>query len=153
MSRALQGYEGSAATTQLYALLGESYRKHGHLEEGFTTVAMALREAERSGERTAETELYRVKGVLLLMRDPTDEAEVERCFRTAIDLARDQKARFYELRERPALPACSNGRANATRRARCFPKSTAGSPKASNSATSKTPGHCSRNSELAEGEG
>jgi adenylate cyclase len=31
------------------------------------------------------------------MRDPPDEAEAERCFRIAIDIARRQKARFFEL--------------------------------------------------------
>jgi len=54
------------------------------------TVATALRETERGGEKTIEAELYKVKGELLLMRDPPDEAEAERCFRTAIDIARRQ---------------------------------------------------------------
>ena len=67
------------------------------------TVATALREAERGGERTIEPELYNAKGDLLLMRDPPDEAETERCFRTAIDLARHQKARFFELRATTSL--------------------------------------------------
>ncbi len=37
------------------------------------------------------------------MRDPPDEAEAERCFRTAIDIARRQKARFFELRATTSL--------------------------------------------------
>jgi hypothetical protein len=37
------------------------------------------------------------------MRDPLDEAEAERCFRTAIDVARRQKARFAELRTTTSL--------------------------------------------------
>jgi class 3 adenylate cyclase/tetratricopeptide (TPR) repeat protein len=103
MSRALPALEGTAATTTLYARLGDSYRKNGRPEEGLTTVATALKESERSGERTAEPELYRVKGELLLIRDPPGEAEAERCFRTAIDIARHQKARFYELRATTSL--------------------------------------------------
>jgi hypothetical protein len=51
----------------------------------------------------AETQLYRVKGELLLIRDPPDEAEAERCLRTAIDIARRQKARFSELRATTSL--------------------------------------------------
>jgi predicted ATPase len=31
------------------------------------------------------------------MRDPPDEAEAGHCFRTAIDIARRQKARFFQL--------------------------------------------------------
>ncbi len=92
-----------APTTSVYALLADSYRKNGRPEEGLTTVATALRETERGGERTVEPELYRVKGELLLMRDPPDEAEAERCFRTAIDIARHQAARFFELRATTSL--------------------------------------------------
>jgi predicted ATPase len=103
MSLALPVLEGTAATTALYARLGDSYRKNGRPEEGLATVATALRESERSGERTAEPELYKVKGELLLMRDPPDEAEAERCFRTAIDIARRQQARFFELRATTSL--------------------------------------------------
>ncbi len=103
MSRAHPALEGFAVTISLYSLLADSYRKNGCPEEGLTTVATALRETERGGERTVEPELYRVKGELLLMRDPPDEAEAERCFRTAIDIARRQKARFYELRTTASL--------------------------------------------------
>ena len=37
------------------------------------------------------------------MRDPSDEAEAERCFRTAIDIARRQSARLLELRATTSL--------------------------------------------------
>ncbi len=103
MSRALPALEGFGATTLIYAQLADSYRKNGRPEEGLTTVATALRETERGGERTFEPELYKVKGKLLLMRDPPDEVEAERCFRTAIAIARRQKARFFELRATTSL--------------------------------------------------
>ncbi len=103
MSRALPALEGNATTTSVYAHLADSYRKNGRLDEGLAAVATALRETERRGERGAEPELYRVKGELLLMRDPPDAAEAERCFRTAIDIARRQKARFFELRATTSL--------------------------------------------------
>jgi predicted ATPase len=66
-------------------------------------VATALRETERGGERNFLTELHRVNGELLLTCDPSDEAEAQRCFRTAIDIARRQKARFFELRATTSL--------------------------------------------------
>ena len=91
------------ATPVFYIQLSDSYGKHGHPEEGLATLATALREMERGGERIVEPELHRVKGELLLMRDPTDEAEAERCFRAAIDIARLQKARFGELRATTSL--------------------------------------------------
>ncbi|HEV3112608.1 MAG TPA: AAA family ATPase [Candidatus Binataceae bacterium] len=103
MSRALPALEGMATTTRFYSHLADSYRKNRRLEEGLATVATALRETERSGERMVEPELYRVKGELLLMRDPPDEAEAERCLRTAIDVARHQGARLFELRATVSL--------------------------------------------------
>ncbi len=80
-------------TTSFYAPLGESHRKNGRLKEGLVTVATALRETERGGEKTFEPNLYSIKGELLLIRDPPDEVEAERCFRTAIDIARRQGAK------------------------------------------------------------
>jgi tetratricopeptide (TPR) repeat protein len=103
MSRALPALEGFGATTLIYAQLADSYRKNGRPEEGLMTVATALRETERGGERIFEPELYKVKGELLLTRDPPDEVETERCFRKAIDIARRQKARFFELRATASL--------------------------------------------------
>ncbi len=103
MLGALPSGEGTPGTTLIYALLADSYRKSGRPEEGLATVATALRETERGGERTNEPELYKIKGDLLLIRDPPDEAEAERCFRTAIDIARRQKARFFELRAAASL--------------------------------------------------
>ncbi len=50
-----------------------------------------------------EPELYGVRGELLLTPDPPDEAEAKRYFRTAIDIARRQKARLQELRATTSL--------------------------------------------------
>jgi predicted ATPase len=101
----------------IYAQLADSYRKNGRPEEGLMTVATALGETERGGERIFEPELYRVKGELLTTRDSPDEAEAERSFRTAIDIARRQKARFFELRATTSL-ACLLQRQGQTDEAR-----------------------------------
>ncbi len=103
MSRALPAFKGTVLAAGQYAHMADSYRKNGRLEEGLTAVATALREMGRCGERQFEAELYRSKGELLLMRDPPDEAEAEHCFRTAIDIARRQAARLFELRATTSL--------------------------------------------------
>jgi hypothetical protein len=41
--------------------------------------------------------LHHVKGELLLVQSPSDVAEAERCFRTAIEIAQRQSARSAEL--------------------------------------------------------
>jgi predicted ATPase len=51
-----------------------------------------------------EAELQRVKGeVLLAAGGPSCESEAEVCFRRALDLARPQQARSYELRAATSL--------------------------------------------------
>jgi predicted ATPase len=61
-------------------------------------VSKGLREAESSEEKYRLARLYSIKGELTLKRDPSENGEAERCFRTAIDIARRQKARWWELR-------------------------------------------------------
>jgi predicted ATPase len=57
---------------------------------------------DRTGERTWEPELFRLKGELLLMQG-ADEAEVETCFQQAIDVARRQSSKSLELRAATSL--------------------------------------------------
>jgi tetratricopeptide (TPR) repeat protein len=103
MSKALPPLESFGATPLLYAVLAETYCKNGRAEEGLETVATAFRDTERGGERIADTELHRVKGELLLIRDPAEHAAVKVCFRTAIDVACDHAAKLYELRATTSL--------------------------------------------------
>ena len=58
---------------------------------------MRLALAEQTGVRYVEAELHRLKGELLLQH-PDQEAEAEQCFRTAIAVARRQRAMSFELR-------------------------------------------------------
>ena len=68
----------------------------GVLEEGFASVA-------KTGEQLYIPLLNQVKGELLLVQRPWDVAEAERCFRTAIEIARRQSARSEELRAATSL--------------------------------------------------
>ena len=58
----------------------------------------ALAHVERSGEKADAAEILRLKGELLLARDGLPAREAERCMRAAIELAREQQARWWELR-------------------------------------------------------
>jgi predicted ATPase len=90
-------------TIPYFCPLAEAYGKSGHPEQGLAAMAEGLARVEMGGERFAEAELHRVKGELLLLCEPRDEAEAERCFRTAIEIARRQQARFWELRATTSL--------------------------------------------------
>ena len=49
-------------------------------------------------ERWYEAEVHRIRGVILLKRDPADTAAAEQCLQAAVAIAQSQKARSFELR-------------------------------------------------------
>jgi predicted ATPase len=71
--------------------------------EGLTTLADALAMVEETGERLWEAELYRVRAELLLMQGEYDAVEAEASFQEAIEVARNQSARSWELRATTGL--------------------------------------------------
>jgi predicted ATPase len=85
------------------ALLAEAYGQARQADEGLRVLAEALTAVHTTGERQHEAELYRLKGELLLKRDVSDEQEAERCFRQAVDVARQQQAKSFELRAAMSL--------------------------------------------------
>ena len=56
------------------------------------------RRRERTGHRAFEAELHRVRGEMLLKRDPANPAPAEDAFLTAITIAKQQGTRSFELR-------------------------------------------------------
>ncbi len=53
---------------------------------------------EATGERWLEAELHRLRGEALLARAPAEEAAAEAAFQRALAIARQQGARWWELR-------------------------------------------------------
>jgi len=79
------------------ARIAEACRKAGDLEEGLSAVDWALDAVRKYDERYMEAEIYRLKGELLRMRgEPANE--VEKYFLQAIEVARRQQAKSWELR-------------------------------------------------------
>jgi predicted ATPase len=81
--------------------LAEAQAKSGHPEEGLASVAEALAVVEETGERHCEAELYRLRGELLLMQG--DDAEAEASLQQAVEVARRQQAKSWELRATVSL--------------------------------------------------
>ncbi|TEU12039.1 MAG: hypothetical protein E3J21_22195, partial [Anaerolineales bacterium] len=81
--------------------LAEAQAKAGQPEEGLATLAEALALVEETNERYCEAELYRLKGELLLAQG--DDAEAEASFHKAIEVARRQQAKSWELRATVSL--------------------------------------------------
>ena len=78
--------------------LAEAQAQAGLPEEGLTTLAEALALVEETGERLWEAELHRVRAELLLIKGEHASAEAEASFHKAIEVARRQSARSWELR-------------------------------------------------------
>ncbi|MBI1847778.1 MAG: AAA family ATPase [Candidatus Rokubacteria bacterium] len=80
------------------ALLAATYLKHGQLAAGLETLDGAQRMADASGAHAWDADFLRLRGELVLAARPADEAEAEAAFRQAIDVARRQDAKSWELR-------------------------------------------------------
>jgi predicted ATPase len=103
----------------LLALLGEAHGKAGQAEEGLATVAEALAFVDRVEERYHESDLYRVKGELILQSQTTNqrfkvEEDAEVCFQKAIENAKHQQAKSWELRASTSLARLWQGQGKQT---------------------------------------
>ncbi len=93
----------AAAPALLLVALAETCGKNGRAEDGLDLVAKGLATGEQTGMRVAEAELHRLKGELLMIEDSGKVKEAELCLRTAIDVARGQGARLFQLRATVSL--------------------------------------------------
>jgi hypothetical protein len=97
----------------------------GKAEKGLDTVSEALTLVNRTGERSCEAELYRLKGELTLQQEskkqetrskeqksknPNPKSQslesqgvAEACFQKAVEIARHQQAKSWELRATTSL--------------------------------------------------
>jgi len=72
-------------------------------DEGLSTIDESFPFIERSGQRYYEAELHRLRGELLLGQNVSNAAEAEKSFRLALDIARRQQAKSWELRTATSL--------------------------------------------------
>ncbi len=80
----------------MMALLGKAYRAAGRLAEARAVVAGGLMLAARSGQAFFDAELHRLQAEIVLAGGDLDEAVAT--FRRAIDVARTQQGKSFELR-------------------------------------------------------
>jgi len=83
------------------ALLAGACEIAGQIEEAATLLDEALQIVERTGERWFAAELNRHKGQLQLRQGNTKAAE--ELYRKALNIAREQEAKLWELRASVAL--------------------------------------------------
>ena len=108
--RAAQG--SSWHGTFYLGLLAFGCQRAGHTGDALDLAAAALAMVEETDERWFAPELYRHRGGWLARQGRTDEAES--CLRTAVDLARQQSAKLWELRSATDLARLWQGRGRRT---------------------------------------
>jgi predicted ATPase len=108
MRRGLAAYQATGSERQQpynLALLAEAYGSLGQTAEGLSLLAEVLAPVDRPGERGWAAELHRLQGELLLAQagDRQRVPEAEACLHQALDVARRQQARSWELRAATSL--------------------------------------------------
>jgi class 3 adenylate cyclase/predicted ATPase len=83
------------------AVLAEALAQDGDLDRGLATLAESLEQIERQQERAHLAEVLRLRGWMLGRQGR--RAEAEEALRAAIDVAREQQAKSWELRAATTL--------------------------------------------------
>ena len=85
-------------------LLAEAHGQVGQAEAGLAVLAEALEVIQTDGERWYEAETCRVQGELTCQTGVQNRAaESEMCFQKALEVARHQQAKSWELRAATSL--------------------------------------------------
>jgi tetratricopeptide (TPR) repeat protein len=75
----------------------------GQLESGLEILEELIVWTEQSGQHWLDSELHRVRGELLLRRDPPNISGAEDAFNRALEIARSQQTKTFELRSAVGL--------------------------------------------------
>jgi predicted ATPase len=108
MRKGIDMYRATGANSETkitLALIAEAHGKIGQFEKGLDLLVEALADSDAREVRCYDAELNRLKGIFLMAQDSTgDKAEeAEACFHDALELARAQNAKSWELRAATSL--------------------------------------------------
>jgi tetratricopeptide (TPR) repeat protein len=106
LREALAAYlsQGNKLQAPLFqARLAELEAEGNDADGALRRIDQALALAKETGERWTDALLHRIRGAILVKRDPGNPAPVEEAFGTAIAIAQAQKARSFQLQAALAL--------------------------------------------------
>jgi class 3 adenylate cyclase/predicted ATPase len=106
LRRALIAYQKTGAGSSMPKFLGLLADRLGDVQrhdEGLALLKQAVDHIERTGERANEAETYRLCGKLLASRPTPDFAAAEASLHKAMEVARAQQAKGWELRAATTL--------------------------------------------------
>jgi predicted ATPase len=88
---------------QLLCLLAAACMQTGRVDDGLGALTEALAAADEHEVRHHEAEIHRLKGELLLRQGDANAEQAQSCFERAIEIARKQSAKSWELRATMSL--------------------------------------------------
>jgi predicted ATPase len=103
--KGLHAFQATGAELMLtyqFSTLGQAYTQAGEFGAAHRALDDGLALVQKNDERFQEAELHRLLGELHLA-ETDDQAAAEECFRTAIQTARRQQSRAWELRATTSL--------------------------------------------------
>ncbi len=104
MRSGIDSIPSNLCLTVLQQLLAEAYAHLRRFTEALVAVEEGLTWAQRTREYFFEAELHRFQGELLLQQGGSDaETKAENCFQRALEIARQQCAKSWELRAGTSL--------------------------------------------------
>jgi len=103
MEEGLKAARERETDAHTFGALAQAYGKIGQSAKSLELIEDALATDTNAGRYSTVPELHRIRGELLLMRDPPSLAEAEQCFRTAISKAQRRAAKSWELRATTSL--------------------------------------------------
>ncbi len=86
-----------------HALFAQCLEKQGNTDEALKALEAAVVHFERTGDALWEPEVHRLIGDLVLRRNPSAPDRAEASYRRAIERARSQEAKSWELRAAASL--------------------------------------------------
>jgi class 3 adenylate cyclase/tetratricopeptide (TPR) repeat protein len=98
-----RGAGAAASLTQFTLGLAHACQAAGRVDEGLRAADDALATVQMTDERFVEAELHRLRGELLMRASPPDPAAALAAMEMALDVARRQGARAFEIRAQTSL--------------------------------------------------
>jgi class 3 adenylate cyclase/predicted ATPase len=106
LDQGITAYRTTGSRTWLPCFLtlqAETYARAKRIDDGLASLAEAFAVIEETEECCWQAELSRMRGELLMAASSDCRAEAETCFSRAIDIARQQQAKSWELRAAVSL--------------------------------------------------
>jgi len=102
----LRTYRSTGASISIsyfLSALGKANARLGRLDEAWRCIAEATAELEATGERWHEADIHRTAGEIALMSSEPDAVKAQAYFERALEIARRQRTRSWELRAATSL--------------------------------------------------